>query len=589
MVTGNDILNYQGNPNLSGFGGDGNPMLGSDKDHYGELAGIFRDINNKNFLWNTQKYDQAIKDRDDSTKLLSQQNTNLPMEPEDQKVLEERFGKIKDIWLKNNGNPMNKGKSRLEAQTAVAEFQRDRTLAQARNLEAGKQRDAISKEQDPETKKKMGAHLNEQLGKGLGHVPEPYAKELDYDLGQVLYNPGMEAIGSPEVIRDPKTGIASLKTVQGTDPKKIIDYYNLPKIMEGNNKTLPNQIDIFYNYLKNDPRLDEPMLIDINTKLDALNKRTGAAPGSRYYVEPFAKKVGDQWQLDENPIEAAKKLALYSYGDQRKENIAAPKDPQKALLQVAQEKTQVSMQERNRAAAAKDRMIGPALAEKYRQEGELAKSKGETEKYKLANLKLDAIEPAKSVYTAMHNVSNQSGYKPASEIMLPQAMVDQLVNTNPAAYDTFVKNKDNYEFKEISANDPVIWKMVASQATDKAGKPLNLAQKPQKIFIVKPKNGSVEDMQVIGVGKNGINIVDYKEGAVNLIRADNGFKSDDKVLKRENATRAAIGDMVGGAKDIEDAADDNAEADSGEERAVGTYEIDGKNYYYDGEKLNLVQ
>jgi hypothetical protein len=594
MESAASILSYRGNPDQGGFNGQGTPLIGSDKDYYGEFANMMRDVYNKNFEFNAQRYQQAVADRNAATDLFYKQQINHPLEDRDRPEVEAAYNKVKDVMLKYNGNPMSHPQGRIEALGAIQKFQQLKALAQSRNLEAADQRKAIANELDPETRQGMIQHLDDQLGQGIYKVPDPYYKKLDYKMENVLHNPGMEVVGKPEFVRDP-SGVAYVKTVKATDPKKIIDYYALPNIMEGNNKTLPNEIGIFSDYLKKNPDFNEEKIVEVNNKLNDLNQKNGWGIGNPYYTEPIKYTKNDDGSLNvqDNNIDLAKKMALYAYGNHQQIEQLPSKEAQAAFKSIAtetkekQEGNAATMNaQTNRIKANTAEKTAQFVRQKLVEDTQLAKANKDNVELKTQMLKSDTFQPVKSIYDEAIKINNQKGFTP----VISNPYFRTIIDSNPTALGDLVAHADNYEVKELSNSNPIISKMVATQGTSLDGKPTKMSDKPKSILIVRPKDGNVADFQIIGIGKDGQpTVMNLSEGAVNLLRVDNGFQSNDKVLERENAARGVMDMFLKGQENSsdEDNNDNNqspasAPSSAAQNVPAGVYNVNGKPYHYDG-------
>lgn len=602
MADGKDILAYQGNPNLaSGFDGGGNPMLGSQKDHYGEIANIMRDVQQKNYQWNMMQYEQRIKDRDASLQLFAQQDINAPMEATDREVVQADYDNIKNIMLQYRGNPFNSNKGRVAIQEAVAKFKKNATLAKARYNEAAKQRLEIANEVDPEKRADMIKHLEAQLKRPVEELPEPYMKRLDYDIAKVLYNPGEELLTTPRYFKG-DNGLAYEETVKGVDPKKIVDYYEPTNVLEGNDKTLPDQIGIWADYMIKDERFNKDKIQAINTALNEINKRNNWAEGNKYYQQPLQIKENEDGTVSvtDNPIDFARKMALYAYGSKQTKTTALSKSAQDAFKTRAQEGQANASANAANALASQRRALTGVMKDKLAAEARLAQLKGDTELTKQTQIRSENIEPAITAYQALERVGSQKG-KSVKEYLggmdIPQPILNSIQQQLGAT--------DNYEVIDIPSSDPVFAKMMATQRI-KDGKPVAGGVKANKIFALKPKDGSIDGLKIVGIGKDGVpKIVDYKEAGVELLKFDNNYQAGDKVLQRMSAVRSNMdmlknGGLTGNENDAEaqqsagtssstDTDADNAEGEYLPEQDYpsGVYEIDGQKLLWDNKTKRL--
>lgn len=562
------ILSYQPRPEQGGFGGDGKALLESNVNPYDSIQQMLNNVVSLNYRHNAVRLQRAFDDQDKSLEMFSSMDVAADTDPEDKERLISMYDSIKDTMLRYNGNPFANKDGRIEFQDKINKFKSTKALAQARYYEASQQRIAISKETDPETRQKMINHLETEM-KDPNKIPSPYQKMLDYELEQVLYNPGFETKGIPTYLRG-DDGIVYESKEEYIDPTKIIDYYELPRIMEGENKTLPNQMAIFYDYVVNDERFDNNKLSAINVFLNELNQKNGWKPGDRYYQEPITAGTDDEGKLipTDDAIGFSRKLALYMYGGKTRRGDAPSEKGQKAFSELALEKQRKASANLSYVRSRKEQALIQPLVNKYNAEAEKARLQGETEKVKQIELEKQMLEPAVSAYRSLNIAASKDNYQPIGEFF----------KTLPAPIGKEIQKAGvldgNVEIARLDRSDPTINKMVSKAYYDEDNKRKPGGQVPTYIYAIKPVGGSAKDVKIIGVHKDGeFKIVDYKDAPAELIKADNEYYSNSKVLEKMNSARGVMDELF--------LQEDNTQSTGDSEIPDGIYEYeDGTRVMY---------
>lgn len=552
MVSGSEILNYQGNPNLGGFAGDGSPMLGSDRDHYGEINQILRDTQKQDSQRQAIQYEQAVKDRDAAALLLSQQDMALPLEKQDQQVVKDKYNKIKDVFLKYNGNPKAHPKGWQEALGAMAEFKQYRTLAQLRNTEATKQRLAIAQENDPDDRKRMQEQLKSQLDQGIQKVPDPYLKPFSYKVDDWIKDPGMKEVVLPpeeRFFRD-KEGKAFERSRKVSNIDGIFDYYSPQNLMEGPNKSLPNAISQGYADLTHQPEMDDDKYLAINTALDALNKKNGWLPGTPRYQTPIAIKdpgTGKMVPITD-ATDFARKMALYRYGNIDQTTTELSKAAQNAFEDAAKTRNinaetkqhLASANEQNSLAglhseqAKTERDSRKVVIDKIAAEAEKAHIDGDINQQKFLANQQKFVGTATDAQKAYSEITNAKDYKSATTY--PKGIQD--IITNGIGGDLATTQISKVQMT------PALRRMGSVQAIDIDKKPTRMSVSPNAIYSLKGPDGKSIGLAVIGTGETArYKTFDLNTGAIDYMRTNSGWPTDASENDNEAALSAVLNKM----------------------------------------------
>lgn len=177
-VTGNDILAYQGNVGL-GLNSEGIVEYG-DTDAKLLNESLFN-LAYMNMQKNKNIYDQKIKDRDDTFKMIASGQLQLDQVlPEDRPKLMDMLNNVKQIYFEKNGDVKSDPNAYLKFQDAMAKFNEANVYAKHRFIEVGKQEADAAKEVDPDIQKKKFAHIGDQRKQDLYKDVLPYQQSLDY-------------------------------------------------------------------------------------------------------------------------------------------------------------------------------------------------------------------------------------------------------------------------------------------------------------------------------------------------------------------------------------------------------------------------
>lgn len=177
-VTGNEILAYTGNVGL-GLNSDGIAEYG-DTDAKALVDG-FATLAYQNMQKNKAIYDQKIKDKDESFKLIASGQLQLDQVlEEDRPKLMKLRDQIKDIYLSKNGDVKSDPNVYLKLQEELAKFNEANVYAKHRFVEVRKQEADASGEVDPDVQKKKFEHIKQQRDQDLYKDVLPYQQTLDW-------------------------------------------------------------------------------------------------------------------------------------------------------------------------------------------------------------------------------------------------------------------------------------------------------------------------------------------------------------------------------------------------------------------------
>lgn len=595
-INASSILSYKPQAELAGA------PVAPVADVLSRTSAIFNDIDRRQQQRNAMQYQQALKDRDASLDVFSQTNVDWDIEKEDRPKVEEQYGRIKEIMLKYNGNPMANQKGRVEMQDAVANFKRMKAISQARRKTAMEQEQQIAREMNEQRRQERIKHL-EKWKADPNNIGEPF-----YEKPIVSENLIDERLPAPKTITRSalKNGVYYKVNESKYDFAEIDDMFTPENVLgvpgkgkqsvkqqtkDGKLTTTattamqepaagdPRLIDSFTQYAVDfwdNPLVDEDYLRSFNERLDAANKEQGLQPGMPGYEAPL------QWQVDPEdgrpmpsqdltPLDLARKVAKLKVGGVTSVSEEVDMELMKGLSQKALAEQRKASAAKSYTDAARIKAITQPTVNKLNAEADLARKRGDVEGMKLIERQKEVLEPATSVYVALDKINTDAQFKPASTWLgkLPKeakSVINQYGIT------------DDYDMVELSKNTPVVSKMLSrAYIEEEKGKKLPGGQLPTKVYAIRKPGGGAKDIQLIGIHKDGeIKVVDYKEGAAELIKADNDYNTGQGILDKMNTARGVMDELF-----VEDVEKTDTSL-SAEGVPDGEYEMGGVRYRVTG-------
>jgi hypothetical protein len=237
QVTGNDILNYKGDVALGLGESGGLPQFG-DTDTK-ELNNSMFNLAYLNQQKNKSVWDQKIKDRDDSYRMIREGKLQIDNAlPEHRKYLQQQLDKIKDTWLEHGGDIESDPNVWVKFNDDLGKFHDQQSIA-ATNLKTYQEGlAAAAKETNPLHKEAMLKHWEEEKKKAPDQFFDPYQQTLDWDPQITL--PKMEANSSMS-----RSGYYDVTHTRTNVQKAYLNYINRYQFND-KGVTAPN-VDAFYN------------------------------------------------------------------------------------------------------------------------------------------------------------------------------------------------------------------------------------------------------------------------------------------------------------------------------------------------------
>lgn len=244
--TGSQILSYTGNVGLGQGASPEIPVINPNS-NLNTINSTARDILLLNHENNIKLYDQKIKDRDETLKLLaSGQVASGDIAPEDRPVYEKAKQATKDAFydMISKGG-LNNPDAVRDYQDKVTDLYNTAVHAQSRQLELSKLRQEQSSQTLPDDISAYDNHIKNQLSKPFWQPVDPFQKAFDLNLpsmtSSILGNPQTQgALGQLDENGLPtattqwntttnKNGVVTQKSTSKTAPLKSAQLTRTPK------------------------------------------------------------------------------------------------------------------------------------------------------------------------------------------------------------------------------------------------------------------------------------------------------------------------------------------------------------------------
>lgn len=604
-----DILDYKGQPELAGgFTGDGRAVDG-------ELTGIndmLKNLAQDNTRWNIQQYQQKVKDREDTLDAIAKNQIDFDVDNSYRPTLERQLDKIKNIRLATpdiKSNPKAWG----ELQSEINKFKEMSTYAKANSLELKKMVQDYANNPDERYRQTLGQHIETQRNKGVLHQVQPYQKLQDWsselfgDVPEKVVTkttmPGTSGTGTgggkeaiqETVTNDPNKSIFSIKTIAskpitkdgihlnevtvGSDLTDWDKYYSPSTFLEGENKNLPDQAKVFYNFFSNSPQfMNDGTLSAINSKLDAVNKANNLQPGNPRYLQPIAVKQDNGWQLTQDPLQLVKDVSLYKNYEMPKTQNVVDEKLMKAYVDKSNIAQNYGSADQAHAAASRSRFLN--WSDKEKLPLELKKLQSEIdENNRTGNISTtQGLEATKTVMNLIDATNKQHFYKLDDNAKVSSYEKGKFIS--PSLIRQTAGVSENAEIRIIPLGDPAVQKgmLIPEIENGKAAS----ATKPLRAFMI--KDG--DNVKFIGLykglpgeDKDKMSIQVFEPGnmASNYISAGNNFTSTDKDETAKN-TAFNYFEQLGGQQNN---ATGNAEVKK-DNAVLRTKVVNGVTYGFDG-------
>lgn len=531
MVSGNDIISYNGNAAQGANDAGGIPFLGGfNTDH---INNVMDDMSRQNMMWNSQMFQQKINDRNAMNDLLAQQDMNVDLLDQDRPVLQAKLNEMQKLYI-DNPDMLNNPAVYAQMQKKVKEFQAMRSNGKTRYLQVADMKKQMAENTDARFRQQMASHINEQVALGINHLPDPYMKIQDWTK-DIEANPPVVALGSPTTYRG-KDGNYYTRTVMGNRLEDFFKYYDPFNLIEGENKNLPDQIGAFYDWAGRDERfMGDQNLNAINAKMDAINAARGAKVGDPMYLRHIAEKGEDgKWALTSNAVEMVRALSIFKNYDQ-KVSEALSKDAAQQAVFRSQIVNNLASAGAHRAAAglsnAKARAENELLPYRknlFAAQAKAFEDKGDIAEAKVVKEREEVAKPVSDAVNAFDQADQLKNYRPATQIF------NKMPTPAAEALRLNLGIDDNWQFSSVPMTNSAAVKMLSVPVQTKGKK--QVAKAPVVIYALKGPDGQIK---MVGLDKNGNfqKSTDLSQGVNELISYENGYDSKRKVELESKAKR----------------------------------------------------
>lgn len=367
MATGAEILSYKGNAeNAGGYSGDGG-FSGFGADSLNPLNRTLDNIAQRNTAWNMMQYRQKVDDRDKINEAIAQNKIDFEVDDIYRPNLEEQIEKIKQIRLgtpdiKSNPTEWNK------LQGEIQKFQQMAASAKTNTATLKGMIQDYATNTDQRYRQTLGQHIEDQRGKGILHNVQPYQKMQDWtpSLFGATVATGQDGKKVLQSSFAPKElGRKRFKDANnvwlediavGSDLSDFDRYYSQQNFGEGENRNLPDEARVFYQFSTQDPDfMSEGNISFINSRLESINEANNLKPGDPRYLSPIAVTNSDGTIAPtQNPIDFVKKVSLAQNYQLPKAKSEVDKDYMAGLKTNADINQSNASAESSRSTAAKN-------------------------------------------------------------------------------------------------------------------------------------------------------------------------------------------------------------------------------------------
>lgn len=306
LVSGSDILNYQGNAALGGAGQGG---------YYGDadtkqMADAITNLTYVNHQKNRAVWEQKIKDRDDSQEQLKAGNIKMDeVPPQYRQQLLQMRDNFKQVYLDNGGDLKSNPEAWSEFNDKLAEFSEASTAAKSKLLEYNREKELAAKETNPLKKQKMLENMERNMQTDVYQPYQPYQQTLDWEPAKVdLEAPIVPSAATREGYYD--------VTKQTTDLEKYREMYYQQWVNNKSGDTPWHMESFLTGFLGNDgirpPEAVAENMELVNRKLAQINEQLKLTPADPRYLTPLKGMVGPdgKMQLSDNTADSVYKIML---------------------------------------------------------------------------------------------------------------------------------------------------------------------------------------------------------------------------------------------------------------------------------------
>jgi hypothetical protein len=351
LVSGNDILNYEGNKNL---GADGSAGIDVDTS---KLQETVYNMAYLNLQKNKAVWEQKIKDRDDTMDLIRKGELQLgKVPPEYRDQIRAKMDRAKALWLEKGGDLKSDSNDWIEFNDLLADAQDGKAYGQSKLAEYNKEAQLAAKETNPRIKKEILANMEAQMKADLYEPYMPYQQRLDYDPKKIFKDLDMKVL---------RTGVENDYDFQElvTDVIKARKTYYDDYVYDQDGDTAHHFDTFLGSWLGNDGGRDHATIKEnldiVNRKLYNINTELGLKQGDEGFLTPLTiKEMQDgKLQTGDTTADAVYKIALatqYQKSMNKKLNL----DYAKKRKLEEEAKTEASKRNLNNANANKARAQG---------------------------------------------------------------------------------------------------------------------------------------------------------------------------------------------------------------------------------------
>jgi hypothetical protein len=314
-TSASEIANYRGNASAGGAGDPGGVRIAGSGE-LDQVSDAFNIIAQQNMLKNKGLYDAKMKAQEELRKQLADDDAQLNvMLPKDREELTSKFREpIRKLLLENPNITQNHEKY-LELQGLMNDFREAKAYAGVRLQTVADFDNNIGAETDPEKRKRMTEHRNNQYNQGLYDKLKPYQEVLDFTDNIFAKVPAIETLSPTTLEGDFKVNKKSFIT-----PLKAFNETVRFNYLDSRNTKLKNEMDEFARSVSELPALDRAKTIQAwNDKIAEANLDHGYKEGDKDYVPPVQTQTvknelgEDEQVIVDSPINVVRAQSILDY------------------------------------------------------------------------------------------------------------------------------------------------------------------------------------------------------------------------------------------------------------------------------------
>lgn len=564
MATGSEILSYKGDAALAiGSDAEATAAFGFDRASVQGINETLGKVMQHQLVWNTMLYGQAIKDRDDTYKLFSEQDIGFPVLDEDRPELQKRVDKIKDMMIETPNIKANREKY-IQLQGEINSLKALKSSAKTRYASAIDQRQKAALELNPDKKAKMEESLNAQIKKGVDRLIDPYSEFIDYDEKDLLAPPSITTFKSLGDIG----GIPHRTKMTMPDPQAYTTEVDFGGLTTGDSMSKAYKVKKFYEQQSQNPELMNKANLDkANATIASFNAANGYKEGDRFFAKPLGSvdsetgvaspggsaidfwksyKVASTWkvstaqEVDEDALkgrETAMKIST-GYQDSKSRRITAGAAATNAAVNAKKADAEI---------------------EKLRADAKKARAEGDSEVFELKSIQAAGLQTANDVLQTYSSIArDDKGYASPTNLInkvFPARSPELKITMESLGID------DTWKMKDLGRGTENMRKMLSKSEDQYYGgnaelgtpdsKVTKVSRRPDRFMSLKSPDGDPNKIRLIGFDAKGnvINVMDANEAGINMLHEAANFADDINFEKKAGALRLGFekfgGDVPG--------------------------------------------